>query len=812
MYSFLEDIRLGVRLCARSPTFAFTLAFLLSLAIGVNVTVFAVVNAVLLKPLPVSDEDRLLRIYGHRTRVVPYENYEIYRDANTTLSDLALSARAPAALQAEGLDIVADVVSVSGNYFQALGVPAALGRTIQPVDDEPGAPGAIMLSDSLWRRYFGADPDVLGQTVRITADIFTIVGVAPRDFIGITFPYAAEAWVAWNSPLSLSVFGGDMVGRARDHVVLTEVQADLSRIAARIPDTQPFAQPGTFSTVTVYPGRFLGPMVHRQVTAVAAILVILSGLVLFAMAVNIGTLMSARLTARRDEMAIRQAVGASRWRLCRQIVTEGLVLSVLGGAGATVFGYVATSAFRRAPLPFSLPPAGGLDPGYDWRVAAFTLSLCAAATLVFSLLPALRLPSIRTATSTATYTSRGASVGVRRAAAVSLQVGLATLLIATALTTMRGASHFLYMDRGFQTDDVWTVRLNATRQGHTVESASDLLDELRTRLESDPRIRTASYAQHVPLTFAWGEHPGPGSRFSGQMEAEAAGGQDTIHVFHNRVSPGHFHTLGIEMLAGRDFDYADGVVPVGIVNETLAQRLWPGDSPLGKRLRNTADDSPWVEVVGLARDSKYSWMGEDPLSFMYMPMTTHEDKAVARLLVKTAASDQESQTLMRDALREVDSELRAGIIQPIETAMDVMLLRFRFLGAATALIGGLALVLGLVGTYGLVSFLALRRTHEIGVRFAVGATPRQVGGVIARPCLACLAWTLGGIGIGIGVGSSVALTRVLGDRLYGGYGVVPTFVEYIVVAALMVCVSLCGAALPVRRAARVDVVCALRNE
>ena len=356
MYSFLEDIRLGVRLCARSPTFAFTLAFLLSLAIGVNVTVFAVVNAVLLKPLPVSDEDRLLRIYGHRTRVVPYENYEIYRDANTTLSDLALSARAPAALQAEGLDIVADVVSVSGNYFQALGVPAALGRTIQPVDDEPGAPGAIMLSDSLWRRYFGADPDVLGQTVRITADIFTIVGVAPRDFIGITFPYAAEAWVAWNSPLSLSVFGGDMVGRARDHVVLTEVQADLSRIAARIPDTQPFAQPGTFSTVTVYPGRFLGPMVHRQVTAVAAILVILSGLVLFAMAVNIGTLMSARLTARRDEMAIRQAVGASRWRLCRQIVTEGLVLSVLApGRPFSVTSQPLRSGVRRCRFP-CLPP------------------------------------------------------------------------------------------------------------------------------------------------------------------------------------------------------------------------------------------------------------------------------------------------------------------------------------------------------------------------------------------------------------------------------------------------------------------------
>ena len=712
-------------------------------------------------------------------------------------------------LQAEGLDVVTDLFAVSGNYFHALGVPAALGRTIQPVDDERGAPGAIMLSDSLWRRHFGADPDALGQTVRIAADIFTIVGVAPPDFVGISFPWAAEAWVAWNSPLSLSVIGGDMFGRARDEVALTEMQADLSRLAAQIPDTLPFGQPGTFSTVRVYPGRFLGPMEQRQITVVAGILVTLSGLVLFAMVVNIGTLMSARLTARREEMAIRQAVGASRSRLCRQIVTEGLVLSFVGGAGAALFGYVATTAFVRLPLPFSLPPGGGLDPGYDWRVVAFTVGLCAAATLVFSLLPALQLPSIRSATSTAADRPATSSVGLRRAAAISLQLGLATLLAATATTTIRGTAHFLYLDRGFDTEGVWTVRLNARRQGHTAESASGLLDELRTRLEREPRIGTASLAKHVPLTFAWGEHPGARSRSSGLMEAEAAGaaGQDSIHVFHNLVSPGHFRTLGIEMLAGRDFEAADSVAPVGIVNETLAQRLWPGQSPLGKRLRNVADEAPWIEIVGLARDSKYSWMGEDPLAFMYLPMTTHEDKAVALLLVKTVASDQEFQTVMRDAVQALDSELRPGAILPIESSMDLMLLRFRFLSAATALIGGLALVLGLVGTYGLVSFLASRRTHEIGVRLAVGATPRQLVRLVARPCLR---WTLAGVAIG--VGSSLALTRVLGDRLYGGYGTTPLFAEYAVVAALMLCVSLSAAFFPVRKAARVDVAFALRHE
>ena len=277
MHGFLKDIRFGVRSCARSPTFTLTIVLLLSLAIGVNVTVFAVVNAVLFKPLPVRDGDGLLRVFGHRTRAVPYANYETYRDANATLSDLALSVRVPVRLQAEGLDVVANLAAVSGNYFHTLGVPAALGRTIQPVDDERGAPGAIMLSDSLWRRHFGADPDALGQTVRIAADIFTIVGVAPPDFIGISFPFAEEAWVAWNSPLPLSVIGGDMVGRARDEVALTEVQADLSRLAAQIPDTLPFGQPGTFSTATVYPLRFLGTMEQRQITVVAGILVTLSG-------------------------------------------------------------------------------------------------------------------------------------------------------------------------------------------------------------------------------------------------------------------------------------------------------------------------------------------------------------------------------------------------------------------------------------------------------------------------------------------------------------------------------------------------------
>ena len=345
-------------------------------------------------------------------------------------------------------------------------MPAALGRTIQPADDNRGAPGVIVLSDSLWRRHFGADPDALGKTVRIEGDIFEIVGVAPSEFIGITFPFAYQAWVAWNSPIS-APDSGEMVGRTRAGVELASVKADLSRIAAQIPDTQPFAQPGSFSTVRVYPARVMPPEILGQISVVAGILSTLSGVVLFALAVNIGTLMSARLTERRGEMAIRQSLGASRRRLCRQIVTEGLVVSVVASAGAAFLGYVATTALLRAPLPVSLPPAGGLDPGYDWRVMVFTLGLCLAVTLVFALLPALQLPSLRSATSLAADTMAGPSRSLRRAAFISLQLGLATLLIATAMTTIRGTVNFLSMDSGFETQGVWTARLNATRQGHT---------------------------------------------------------------------------------------------------------------------------------------------------------------------------------------------------------------------------------------------------------------------------------------------------------------------------------------------------------
>ena len=808
MDGFLKDLRFGARICTRSPAFSFTIFFLLSLGIGVNVTVFRGVNAALFKPLPVHDPDRLLRVYGGRSVRLPYSEYETYRDANGTLSALAIMAAARARLQSEGLAEVTDVAVVSGNFFHALGVPAALGRTIQPADDNRGAPGVIVLSDSLWRRHFGADPDALGKTVRIEGDIFEIVGVAPSEFIGITFPFAYQAWVAWNSPIS-APDSGEMVGRTRAGVELASVKADLSRIAAQIPDTQPFAQPGSFSTVRVYPARVMPPEILGQISVVAGILSTLSGVVLFALAVNIGTLMSARLTERRGEMAIRQSLGASRRRLCRQIVTEGLVVSVVASAGAAFLGYVATTALLRAPLPVSLPPAGGLDPGYDWRVMVFTLGLCLAVTLVFALLPALQLPSLRSATSLAADTMAGPSRSLRRAAFISLQLGLATLLIATAMTTIRGTVNFLSMDSGFETQGVWTARLNATRQGHTPESAAWLLDELLAGLESEPRIAAASLAQRIPLSFAWGEHPGPGSRSSGLMEAEATGdgGRSSILVFHNVVSSGHFRTLGIDLLAGRDFEAADATTLVGIVNETLAQRFWPGENPLGKRLRNNAEDAPWIDVVGIARDSKYSSIVEDPLPFIYLPITAIEDKAEAVVLLKTIGPDEESQSVIRDAIHALDPEMRPPAILSIEARMRLMFLRFRFLSAATTVIGGLALVLGLVGTYGLVEYLVSRRTHEMGVRLAVGATAHQVERLILQPCIR---WTL--VGIGIGIGSSVALTRVLGDRLYGGYGIVPDLAEYTVVAALMVCVSLCAAWLPVRKATRLDVALALRHE
>ena len=311
MDGFLKDLLFGFRICARSPGSSLVILFLLSLGIGASVTVFLLVNAALFKPLPVHDPDRLLRIHGGRSVRVPYSDYETYRDANGTLTALALGATVRVRLEAEGLDEVTDLAIVSGNYFQTLGVPAALGRTIQPADDDRGAPGAIMLSDSLWRRRFGAGPEALGKTVRIEGSIFTIVGVAPPDFLGITFPLALQAWVAWNSPISSPEFG-EMVGRARNGIELASVQPDLATIAARIPDTLPFSSPGSFNTVRVYPARFMPPEYLRQIALFAGVLMGVSGIVLFTLAVNVSFLMAARLTERREEMMGSSAESVGR--------------------------------------------------------------------------------------------------------------------------------------------------------------------------------------------------------------------------------------------------------------------------------------------------------------------------------------------------------------------------------------------------------------------------------------------------------------------------------------------------------------------
>ena len=811
MFSDLRlDLKYAIRTLVRAPGFTMLAIVVLALGIGANTTVFSVANALFLRPLPVAQPETVIRVCSNRFSATGYRSYLEYRDRNSTLAGLAAFQMRSFGLRLESETEHVFGTIVSGEYFQVLGVTPAHGRLLAPSDDLAGASPAVVLSHAFWTRRFGTE-DVIGRTMALNDQVFTIVGVAPGEFTGVMVPLVGDLWVplaadtllrpALDPSTRLDETSFHLIGRLEPGVDRMRAQAELDTIGRQLRQARGEADHGP--AVTVYGGTMLHPEISPPMSAFTAIMMTLVGVVLLIVCVNVANLVLARAAGRETELAIRQSLGAGRGRVMRQLLTESLLLSLAGAVAGVALAFWCTRLLMALHLPTPVPIS--LDLSIDWRVLGFTMSAAVAATLAFGVLPALSMSRIDLVRAVKGAGGDGRRHGRLRAAFLIAQVSLSVLLLICAGLFIRGFRHARSIDTGFDGDRILTASIDLETRGYSAARGRELIRLLTSRLEAAPGVASVNVLDIVPVTLS-----NTTMHLLRDGDVEPAPGQQpsTPQVFANAVGPGHFDTLRIGMVAGRDFTDLDGdAAPrVAIVNETLARRFWPEQDAVGQRVRilgDRANASDVIEVIGVVRDSKYVTVGEEPRPFLYRPLAQAYTPRVT-MLVRAAGAPGSVLTAIRQEVGAIDPGLAVFNVAPLTEAMSVSLLPARMAGSLLGTLGMLALALAALGIYGVLSLVVRSRTREIGVRIALGATPGALTTMVVRQAMT---WTVAGAVIGVVL--ALALTRFLEGFLYGTS---PTDVwTFGGVTLLLVLVACIAALVPAARASRLDPLVALRT-
>jgi putative ABC transport system permease protein len=802
VYTLLADVRYGGRVLLRSPGFTFVAVAALAIGIGANLTIFGFAKELLLSPpAGIADPGGVVRAFTNRFSSTRFADYEVYRDRNHTFVALAAFRDESMSLRGEGAPEQIFGLGVSGNYFNALGVPTAIGRPILPADDRADGPGVVVISDRFWRLRWAANPGVLGQTITLNGRPAAIIGVAPSAFTGTLAPFIPDVFV----PVTQPRHGGEvssvqLIGRLRPGVAIGEAQADLMTLAAAMVVGPAPDRPRP--VITVYWARTLAPEIAMPAAVFTGVLLAVVGLVLLLACVNIANLLLSRSAARTREIGIRTAVGASRSRLVRQLLTESLLLGAAGGAAASLLAMAVARPIAAAAGSLPSPAPIGLAFVVDWRLIAAAVGLSLVTTVAFGLVPALQssnhdvLPALKDGAATA-----APKQSRLRAVFLTTQVAMSTLLLVLAALFVRGLVSAQTLDRGLVTDGVLAASIDLESAGYNQARGAIVYEQLLERLERTPGLTSANIVDIVPLTLS--------NRADGMVSEDHRERVDATLVYRNRVTPGHFRTLGIPLVVGRDFDARDRAqaAAVVIVNETLARRFWPGENPIGKRLRELTDRGaprPWFEVVGVARDSKYATVGEDPKPFMYRPMAQDYTPA-GTVMVKTRGNAADALPLVRAAVADIDPNMALFSVMTLDSATSISLLPVKVAATVAGTLGVLALILGAIGLYGVMSYLVRQRTREIGIRMALGAERGTVVGLVTGHGMR---WT--GIGLVLGLAASFAVAKLIGGFLYGVGPADPT--AFVGIALLLIGTAYVACYIPARRASRIDPLVALREE
>ncbi len=796
MRGFLLDLTYSLRLLRKSPGFAVLAMVCLALGIGVNTAVFGMLNYLFFRPLPVDAPDRLVSIGRANNQLLSWPEYRDLRDGSQALAGVAASNPTESSLDFDGETHAAAAEAVSANYARVIGIRPQMGRWFER-DDENGA----VIGYRAWQRLFHGDPHILGKRVRSETQWYTIIGVAPREFAGIYLPLNMDIWVPFQTwAAQYAGMAAQLEDRNRPRVFVfgrmeagvepRQAAAELNGIAARLKaNASPLKSLLTVAQVRGIPNA----RSRNQSAPIAAVLLVVVAVVLLIACVNVGNLLLARAAEREREVSLRLALGARRGRIVRQLLTESLLLAVGGGALGLALG-IWTSRLLEILLPTTaFGEALRLDFAPDARVVACTALLALFSTLIFGLTPAWRASRQDVAVSLRGPAGAGIRFGLRRISLVA-QVSLSLVLLLTAGLFLRVLIEFEGADPGFAVDDRLYTTTLASAPEFTPESGRQFYAGTLERLRALPGVKSAAITNLLPLTPV-------------NADCASADGRDPVQATASTVSASYLGTMRIGLDAGRDFDSGDlpGGPAVGIVNQALARRIWPGQTAVGKRLWLGCHDPQPLRIVGVSRDARVVSLGEAPKPHVYRNFA-QDSGGMQNIVVETASG---SGTAMMETVRKAvtasSGAARIYGVRPLREWVDRSYWQVRWEAAMLGAFGGLAMVLTAVGLYGVATYHVTARTREIGIRMAVGAQPAEVMRMVLRQELIL---TLAGIAIGLGV--SAVLTRAIGRMLYGVSPTDPS--TYVAAALLWVAVSLAACYLPARRAAHVDPTLALRHE
>ena len=807
-----HDLRFAIRTLVKKPGFTFVLVLALALGIGANTAIFSVVNAVLLRPLPYKQADRLVWIWGtnplndieHETASAP--DYNDWKTQGQSFEEMGGFANTRLTLTGSGEPERYDGAYVTDGFFEVLGVQPAIGRTFTPEEDKPNSSRVVVLSHGLWQRRFGGDPGIIGQAITINGNPVTVVGVMPADF---KHPRPesnrkAEMWMPLQVDYAKAGRRADYLGviaRLKPGVAIEQARAEMTTIAAQL-EQQYAATNSGWGTIVL-------PLHERFVGDVRPVLVVLLGAVGFLLLIacaNVANLLLARAAARQKEMAIRTALGARRGRIVRQLLTESVLLAVVGGGLGLLLALWGIEALV-ALAPGDIPRLNEVS--LDARVLLFTFGVSLVTGVMFGLFPALQAanPNLNeTLKEGGRGTTEGGRGGRARRILVVAEIALALVPLVGAGLMVKSFVRLQEVDPGFNPERVLAVEVylpgTTYKEG---QQATAFYQQLLTRVQNLPGVEAASAIDTLPLS-------GGGNVIAFYVEGHLPALTDkTPDAEYRIVTPEYFQTMGIPLLRGRYLSEQDGPkTPQSfVINDTLARRYFGDEDPIGKRMNLGSPQQPaWYTVVGIVQDTRHEGLDAEPYPQMYAVNTQVPRRSMV-LVARTAGDPAKMIPSIRSTVAEMDSTLALNNARTMAQVISQSIARPRFNMMLMSLFAVVALLLAGVGIYGVMAYSVSQRTHEIGVRMALGASSADVLRMVVRQGMGL---TL--VGVGIGLAGAFVITKLIASLLSGLLFQVGAHdpLTFVGIALLLALVALAACLIPARRATKVDPMVALRYE
>jgi putative ABC transport system permease protein len=812
MDSLLQDIRYGFRMLIHNPGFTAAAVIALALGIGGNSAIFSVVNAVLLKPLGYKDADRLVTINHNYPKLdlkasVSAVGYTHYRKVNSSFEDMAALTGWPANLTESGEPERLRALRVTPSFFPTLGVGATIGRVFSPDEDQPGREHVVVISDGLWRRRFGSDPGVVGRSIMLNGESYSVIGITPPGFqFGSEIGQPSELWspIAFTpQQLQTSQWTNEYLavfGRLKPNVTLEKAQAEFDTIAANVRQ-ETAATPKDAASWNLLVRSF-SEVIVGDIRPALLVLMAAVGLVLLIASANVANLLLARAAARQKEIAIRSALGAGRLRVIRQLLTESLLLAITGGAIGLMLGYWGVKllvALNRDRIPRAQ------EISLDGWVVVFTVGISILTGIVFGLVPALQ-SSRSDLHETLKEGGRSGSGGTRRGlrgALVVAEIALALMLLVGAGLLIKSFIRLQQIAPGFQPQNVLVMQLSLPNLKYRDPAQVDgFYERLLEKVKAIPGVKEASTTTNVPLS---------GSNSSGSFQIEnrpVPPGQMSPWGSRTWVGSNYFKAMGIPLIKGRFFDDHDVIDAPGaaIIDETMARKFWADEDPVGKRItfEGSAGQPRWREIVGVVGHVKQRGLeGESPVQY-YVPLRQRPLNSIF-LAVRTSSDTSSLAPSVRGAIRSLDPELPVFNVTSMEQLVSDSMAQRRFSMFLFGIFAAVALVLASVGLSGVMAYSVTQRTHEIGIRMALGASRGQVLRLVVGQGM-----LLSAVGLGLGIVAALGATRLMAKLLFGVGATDPS--TFVIIALLLAVVALVASYLPARLATKVDPMNALRYE